>query len=868
MTQDATRRVTHVCIRLLERSLRPDVAVHVAGDLAEQQERGALWTLRETLFALVHLHARPHTGDGLMSTFLADLRIAARLLRRSPAFAIVAVLTLGLAIGATTAIFSVIEPVLLRPLPYPDPERLTFVWERDRDGGRSNIGYATFRDVVDQSRTIERAAAIGSWQPTISGTGDPERVNGDRVSWTFFRTLGVHPALGRDFTASEDVPGSNQVVILSYGLWQRKYGGDPAIVGRTVSVNDGPMTVVGVMPASFDNVVSPGTQIWRALGYANQSFACRTCRHLRMLARIKPGVGMASAATELDQIHRRIEKQFPDQYASVGASVVSVQDQATLPFRPALLALSGAVVLVLLIAVANVVNLQLARAVRREEEFAIRTALGAARSRLLRQLITEGLLLATLGGAAGLLVARISIPILVGRLPQGMPRLAAIQLDVRALLAVAALVLVLAILMGLAPARSRRGDLGATLRSGRRLSSTGNHLTRAALVVGEVALAVMLLVSAGLVARSLVRLLAVDAGFDASHLLTLEVNSIGTKYPTNASVVAYHDRVRSAVAALPGVTSVAVANQLPLGGNADSYGVIDADNIPANPELAPNGDRYVVSPGYFSTMRVPILRGRTFTAAEAADTVNNVALVSAALADRMWPGQNPLGKRIVLGGPKGAPRTVIGVAGNVRHGGLDAATTLQWYTPEAQWLFADNQEVLVVRTSGDPAALANAVRRAIAAIDPAQPIVKIATMDQVIAMSTTQRHLALVLFGAFAVAALLLAVAGIYGVLAGSVAERTREIGVRSALGATPSDIVALVVGQGGRLAVAGIVFGLAGSFALTRFLRTLLFGIGPNDPVTLGGVVALLSLVTLAACLIPAMRAARVDPSWALRSE
>jgi putative ABC transport system permease protein len=345
-------------------------------------------------------------------------------------------------------------------------------------------------------------------------------------------------------------------------------------------------------------------------------------------------------------------------------------------------------------------------------------------------------------------------------------------------------------------------------------------------------------------------------------------NSIGPKYPTNASVFAYHERVRQAVAALPGVTSVALANQLPLGGNVDSYGVIDAANIPANPEMVPSGDRYVVSPSYFSTMHVPILRGRTFTAAEAIDTMNNVALVSVALATRMWPGQNPIGKRIILGGPKGAPRTVIGVVGNVRHAGLDATSTLQWYAPEAQWFFADNQETLIVRTNGDPAALANVVHKTIADIDPTQPIVKVATMDQVIATSTMTRHLALVLFAAFATAALLLAVAGIYGVLAGSVAERTREIGVRSALGAAPRDIVGLVVGQGGRLAAIGIALGLAGSFALTRFLRTFLFGVGPNDPVTLGGVVLLLGLVTLAACLIPAVRAARVDPSWALRSE
>ena len=856
------------CLWLLERSLRPEVSASVIGDLIEQRARGGLWIAAETLSALWNLHSRPHTGDGLVTTFLADLRIAARLLRRSPMFATVSILTLGLAIGASTAIFSVIDPVLIRPLPYAKPDRLVFVWERGRDGSRDNVGYPTFRDFITQSKTIEFAAAIGSWQPTLSGDGTPERVDGDRVSWQYFRTLGVRPELGRDFSADEDVPGRNQVVILSHGLWERRYGADRSIIGRAISINDNPMTVVGVMPASFDNVASPGAQIWRALGYANQPFACRTCHHLRMLARIRPEIDLASARTELDQIHQQMERAYPDEYASVGASIVSMQDEATRDFRAALLALTAAVLLVLLIAVANVVSLQLARAVRREEEFAIRSALGARRSRLLGQLLTEGLLLAMLGGGAGLIVARLSLPVLVGRLPQALPRLSAIHLDLTVLAAVTTLVLVLAIVMGLVPARSPAGDLGINLRSGRRLAGGRHHVTRSTLVVGEVALAVLLLVSAGLVARSLTRLLGVDAGFDPTHLLTLEINSVGANYSTNAPIFAYHDRVREAVSALPGVQSVAVANQLPLGGNVDMYGILDPQNIPSNPELVPSGDRYAVSAGYLSTMRIPIVRGRAFTATEAQDTTNPVALVSAALAQRMWPGADPLGKRIRLGGIKGVDRVVIGVTGNVRHRGLDATSTLQWYVPERQWPGADNQEVLILRAAGDPASLAASVRQAVAAIDPTQPIVKIATMDEVIASSTSQRRLALVLFAAFAAAALLLAVAGIYGVLAGSVAERTREIGVRSALGATPSDIVGLVVGQGGRLSMIGIALGVAGSLALTRYLRTLLFGVGPTDPITFVAVVTLLGLVTVAACLVPAMRAARVDPSRALRSE
>ncbi|HEY5060758.1 MAG TPA: FtsX-like permease family protein, partial [Gemmatimonadaceae bacterium] len=466
----------------------------------------------------------------------------------------------------------------------------------------------------------------------------------------------------------------------------------------------------------------------------------------------------------------------------------------------------------------------------------------------------------------------VAVPLLVSRLPRELPRLQAIHLDGAAFTLVAGLVLTLAAVMAFAPSVSGGPELGGYLRSGRRGATGAQHVTRSTLVVSEVALAAMLLVSAGLLARSLIRLLAVDPGFDPSHLLTMEVDAVGPRYGSRPgateAINAFHDRVRAAILAVPGVTAVATSNQLPLAGNMDMYGVLDPDNPPSNPELAPSGDRYVVSPAYLHTMRIPLLKGRGITESDAIDTVNDVVLVSAALADRLWPGQNPLGRHVQMGGPQAPIRRVIGVTGNVKHRGLDAVTTLQWYAPPRQWLFADNNEIVIVRTSVDPASIAPAVRRAIASVDPTAPVIRVASMDQVIAKSTAQRRLALALFSAFAAAALLLSVAGIYGVLAGSVAERTREIGLRSALGATPAGIVSLVVWQGGRMAVMGLVIGLLGAAALTRYLRTLMFGIGANDPVTLGAVVAILAAAIVAACLLPAMRAVRIDPSEALRSE
>ena len=855
--------------RLLERFLPSSTADAVVGDLIERQVTGVrLW--RETLVAIWHLRDRAPKEVELMSSFVSDLRLAARLLARAPTFTAAAVLTLGIAIGATAAIFSVANPVLVQPLPYRNADRVMVVWERERDGSRSTVGFATIRDYADRTTTFESTAALGDWQPTVSEGTEPERLQGLRVSSTYFRTLGVQPALGRDFRADEDVPGAQRVVIISHALWQRRFGGDPSIIGKPISIGGTPMPIVGVMPEGFDDVTTPGAQIWRVLGYAvTDPYGCRTCRHLRMIARLKPGVTVERAQSELTKVHKALVVEHPADYGSPDALVAPLQKEVTLPYRPALLALGVAVALMLVIAIANMTNLQLARIVRRGEEFAIRTALGASAPRLARQLLTEAMLIGVLGGLAGLAVAWAAIPALVRQLPPQLPRLGAIHLDLAALGVIGAIVVVLTVVVGLAPRRGRRvSNIADGLRAGRRLTGTPQSAVRAGLVVAELAFALMLLVGAGLLARSVIRLLDVDKGFDASHLLTLEFNAVGPRYATNEDVFAYHDKVRDAVGSLPGVLSVAVVNQLPLGGNIDMYGVEAQDKPESDPTKVPSADRYVVSADYLSTMRIRVVQGRAFTAAEERDTVNRVALVSQALAARLWPGESAIGKRIRLGGPERPFRTVIGVTGNVHHAGLDATQLKQFYVPERQWFFSDDQEMLVVRTQGNPTALAAAVRRTIQQIDPAQPIVKVAAMEEVVAASTAQRRLALTLFTCFALAALLLAVAGIYGVLAGNVAERTREIGLRSALGATPGNILRLVMGQGARLAVVGLAVGLFGAFALTRSLRALLFGVGPNDPATIAIATGVLLAAALAACLVPAVRAVRVDPSQAFRSD
>ena len=874
-----------LALRLLERALHDDEGETLLGDILERFDDPAivgrsslarnLWFWRETLVALWVFRARPAqhpAGDGFMRSFAADLRHAVRVLRRAPGFAALSILTLALGIGAATAIFSVVNPVLLQPLPYPSPDRIAVIWERDANAGRSNIGWQTYSDVAERARALESVAAVGSWDPTLmgDGAGQGERIVGQRVTWQFFDVLGVQPSLGRGLTAEDEIAEAPRVVILSHRLWMRRYSGDSAILGKPISIDGTPHEVRGVMPAGFDNVLEPSSDVWRPLRYnASQPWACRTCRHLRIVARVRAGITMETAAREVDALVAQMAKEHPATYPVGGAVAVGLQREVTSGVRPILFAITGATMLILLIVIANVTNLQLARGLQREEEFAIRTALGAGRARLSQQLLAEGVVLATLAGLGGIVASQLGLSALLERLPGSLPRLDAVRLDATTLALAGGCTLLLGIVVGLVPAwRGRAASPFNVMRGSSRTTATSRRRARAAFVVTEVALAVMLLVGAGLLARTMMELLRIDPGFEADNLVTLQVQATGTAYPDGASLLRHHDRVREVVAAVPGVSAVGLASQLPLSGMIDRYGISAEDKPLANPELAPYADRYLVTPDFLPAMGIPLIRGRTFTAADDDSTASPSVIMSVALAAEIWGDENPIGKRVKVGGGERPWRQVIGITGNVRHGQLDDDITRQVYIPERQWGDVNSQMVLVARAREDVAAVAPRVRDAVRSVDPTQPIINLTTMEDLVARSTAQRRFALLLFVTFAGLALLLATAGIYGVLAGRVAERTREIGLRSALGATPGAIVRMVMSEGAVLTGIGIVLGVAGALGLSRFLGALLYGVRPADPAILGGVALVLAVVALAACLVPAMRALRIDPMAALRAE
>jgi putative ABC transport system permease protein len=809
-----------------------------------------------------------------MGTLFQDLRYGSRMLIRHRAATVIAVVTLALGIGANTAIFSVVNAVLLRPLPYRDSDRLALLsTSEDKDGALGNTGYATFVDWRERSRSFERMVVIRSWGGVLTGQGEPEVIRGLRVSADYFKLLAAPPALGRDFRVEEDRPDTRFVVVISHALWQRRFNSDPQVVGKQLILNDQPFTIVGVMPPGFTDLLAANffgaAEVWAPVGYdITQPFACRSCQHLKAIARLKPDVTLAQARAEMGAIMNVMAREHPKDYATPAIGVARLQDQFTGAIRPALYLLLVAVGLVLLIACANVANLLLARASERAREMAIRAALGAGQWRIARQLLVESALLSLMGAAAGLLLALWGTDLLTGLSPAKMLQLQPIRTDARALGFTLLVSLLTGLLFGLAPAsQAARQDAQLALKEGAR-SSPGKRQRRLreSFVVAEIVFALALLVGAGLLIRSFMRVLDTKPGFESRNLLTMMIPASGAKkYDDPAQVRAFYSEAIKRIEALPGVEAAGVVSNLPFGGNMDMYGFHVEEKPLANPAEAPSAERYSVSPDYLRAMGIPLLRGRGFTEQDNANA-SLVTLINRTARERIWPNEDPLGKRIRLGGIENPPRAIVGVVGDVNHYDLETAPDLQAYVPHPQW--TDSYMLLVVRTTTDPGALTGAVRQTIHALDPDAPLHNVATMRQLVSASVAQRRFTLLLIAVFAAVALLMAAVGLYGVMAYSVTQRTREIGIRIALGAQGADVLRLVVRRGLRLVALGLALGMMAALALTRLMKNLLFEVSATDPLTFAGVGALLALVALLACWIPARRATRVDPMVALRVE
>jgi len=809
-----------------------------------------------------------------MKTLIKDIRYGVRVLLKHPGFTTAAVLTLALGIGANTAIFSVVHAVVLRPLPYPDADRLVMVWETDRSGAQSNMGYPTFNDWRTQNRSFEAMAAFADWAPTLSGAGEPQVLIGSRVTSDFFRVLGTKPMLGRDFTEEDDRPNAARVAIISYDLWQRSFNRDSSLIGKTILVTGTERTVIGIMPADFQPLLNPNNKrvdIWRPLGYAGEAPpACRTCRHLRTIARLRAGVTPTQGQAELANIQQRISTDHPTDYSAGGIALVSLKKEFSGTAGPILFVLLGAVGFVMLIACANVANLMLARTASRRKEFALRRALGARRGHILAQVLTESMLLALAGGALGVLVAMFSTSWLVSLAPADIPRIEQVEMSPIVLGFALGLSFLTSIIFGLLPALTA-GNKQTDLKQGNR-ASTGvtNRWLRNALVVADVALAMILLAGAGLMIKSMAHLLEVPSGMSPDNVLTMKLSLFGPEFGANdgnARIISTFNQTFDRVSALPGVTSAGAVSQLPLGGDFDMYGLHVKDKPLANPEDAPGAFRYGVSPGYIEALGIPLQRGRTITRQDD-EKSQPVVLINELLAARIWPGEDPLGKLVRVGGPERPWRTVVGVVGNVRHEGLDQPQKLQLYIPESQWANPDSDMVLAIRTNGDPTAIAGSAREAIRSINPNIRISEVAPMNKVIGTSLAQRRFPMMMLGLFAVAAILLAALGLYGVMAYAVTQRTPEIGVRMALGARPHQVLGLVLRQGLYLIGIGLAAGLAGALALRTLITGFLFEVKATDPATLISVALVLTGVALIACYIPARRATKVDPLVALRYE
>jgi putative ABC transport system permease protein len=810
-----------------------------------------------------------------MHTLLQDLKYGVRMLARVPGFTIIVVFTLALGIGANTAIFSVINATLLARLPYSQPDRIVMVWEHDPSRGfpRNSVSPGNFLHWQEANTVFDQMAAFVDIRADLTGTGEPEQIPGQAITPNLFSLLGINAWLGRTFIAEEGHPGNDDVALLSHALWQRRFGGAPDIVGKRIMLGGKSTVVVGVMPPGFQLLIQRGSflgehaQFWSPIAFKPED---RTPmgRYLMVVARLKQGVSLARAQSQMDSISLDLAKQFPESDRGWGVQLVGLRNQFFGSIRPALLVLLGTVGFVLLIACANVANLLLGRAARRRRELAIRFTMGASRARIARQLLTETMILAVAGGSAGALLAFWGTDLLLALSPKGLIDANALTVDFRVLTFLTALTILTGFLFGLLPALlATRTSPGDSLKEGERnfgVSVRGKR-ARDFFVIGEISVALVLLTGSGLLVKSFLRLLDVAPGFDPHNLLTLKVDLPSARHSKDPEVIAFFADVLQRIEALPGVESASACSSLPFTGigSGTSFTI---QGRPASPENELSTDVRVIEPDYFRTMRIPLRQGRLFTRQEDARE-SHVVIVSEALVQKYFPNQNSLGKQITIDmKDQNVPSEIVGVVGDVRHHGLDSTPrpTIYWPHPELVY----NSMMLVVRSNAAPIPLTRSIRAIVQSLDPDLPISDVRTMEQWMSDNVGQARFNTLLLGIFSALALLLTVIGIYGVMSAAVTERTHEIGVRMALGATPRDIWRHTLAAGAIITLVGLSTGLAASLILTRLLSSLLYDVKPRDPVTFAVVTAVLASVALLACYVPARRAMRVDPMVALRYE
>ena len=814
---------------------------------------------------------RPKTKSN-MHKLLQDLRYATRTLVKKPGFVLVAVVTLALGIGGSTAIFTVVNSALLRGLPYRSSNELYHLWERtpQKEFNRREFSYPDYQD-YQQNSVFTGLAGYTGGGAILSGSGEPESVPAARASANFFSVLGVDPIVGRTFQDGEDKPGGPKVTILTYGLWQRKFGGDPNAVGKQLTINGESYTVIGVLPQTFQFALRPA-DLWLPYQPTPNQLSRRFMHGTNLIGRLKPGVSANQAQSELSVIASRIEQQFKDSHAGTVATLVPLQEEVVGNVRPILFVLLAAVGFVLLIACANVASLLLTRSLARQKEVAVRSALGASRWRVIRQLLTESLLLSIVGGAAGLLIAYWGTPALVAVLPQSqlnaMPFLKSVQIDRSILLFSFGLSLLTGLIFGLAPAlHSSSLDLNEVLKEGGRNTSAGvGYRLRSAMVISEIALAVVLLIGAGLMMKSLFRLLQTNVGFKTENLLTMTIVLPATKYTEDSQCIAFNDQLKERVQSLPGVSGTGTVNILPLNGGNTTRFIVEGDPVPP-PGQEVEANIRTVNDTYFQTLGVPLLAGRMFDESDKTDG-QAVVIIGKSVADKVFPGRDPVGRKIKYTALDSEALLIVGVVGDVKITGLDQAIKPVLYYPfrQSASIFAN----LVVRTKGDPTVLANAVRSEVRNIEPGAAILNVNSMDEMISQTPASfmRRFPALLISIFAAVALLLASIGIYGVVSYSVSQQTHFIGIRMALGASPTDILKMVMKQGVVLALLGVGIGVTAAFGLMRLLRDLLFEVKTTDVSTFVFVSAVLFVVALLACFLPARRATKVDPLVALRYE